>query len=146
SWTIPPAFQLRSSSILEHIPSVIPSGAKSKDLFWRCVCKKRPFDFALCAPLRVTDRRQFFQPDPALACQTEPLAAIGPAHHALPPAAMVEVPAHGGAEAVVEIVPGPPAQLAPDLRGVDGVALVVPRPVGDEFDQPLVRASGAVGQ
>ena len=48
--------------------------------------------------------------------------------------------------AVVEIVPRPPAEFAPDLRGVDGVARIVARPVGDELDQLLVRPVRAVGQ
>ena len=71
--------------------------------------------------------------DRGSARQPEPFAAIGAAHDALPPAPVVEVPAHGLAQAVLEIVARPPAELALDLAGVDGVAGVVARPVGDEL-------------
>ena len=57
--------------------------------------------------------------------------------HALPPGAVGEVPRHRLAETRLERVPWPPAQLRPQLRRVDGVAQVVPRPVGHEGDEPL---------
>src|SRR5262245_51084606 len=40
----------------------------------------------------------------ASALQPQPLAPVGAAHHAFPPAAIVEEPAHGLAQARVEIV------------------------------------------
>ena len=43
--------------------------------------------------------------------QPQPLAAIGAAHDALPPALVVEVPAHGLAQPVLEAVARPPAEL-----------------------------------
>ena len=45
---------------------------------------------------------------------------------------MVEIPAHGFADALLERVRGRPAQVALDLRGVDGVAAVVAGAVLDE--------------
>src|SRR5260370_31983468 len=75
----------------------------------------------------------------ASARQPESLAAVGAAHDALPPPPVVEVPAHGLAQAVVEIVPRPPAELVLDLAGVDGVARIMARPVRDRLDQLFVR-------
>src|SRR6266478_6524461 len=82
----------------------------------------------------------------ASARQPESLATVGAAHDALPPAPVVEVPAHGLMQAVVEIVPRPPAELVLDLAGVDGVARIMARPVGDELDQLFMRPIHAVGQ
>ena len=48
---------------------------------------------------------------------------------------MVEIPTYGLAQAVLEAVARPPAELGRDLGSVDGVACVVARPVGDEIDQ-----------
>src|SRR5437588_12576574 len=50
----------------------------------------------------------------------------------LPPGAVVRVPADGLLEAAVEVDRRAPAELALDLRGVEEVAPVVPRPVGPE--------------
>src|ERR1043166_5942300 len=48
---------------------------------------------------------------------------------------MVQVPAHGLAQAAGKGIAGFPAQLALDLRGVDGIAAIVARPVRDEGDE-----------
>ena len=56
----------------------------------------------------------------------------------LAPVAMLEKPAQRGLEPRVEVVGGSPAELALDLRRVDGVATVVARPVLDEGLQPGV--------
>src|ERR1700730_3408565 len=45
---------------------------------------------------------------------------------------MVEVPADRGGDAGIEVVPRLPAELAPGLAVVDGIAAVVPRTIGDE--------------
>ena len=51
------------------------------------------------------------------------------------PFLVVEIPAHGLADALLELVGGQPAQLLLDLRRVNGVAAVVARAVLDEGDQ-----------
>src|SRR5258708_1470254 len=78
--------------------------------------------------------------------QPEPLAAVGAAHDALPPAPVVEVPAHGLAQTVLEIVPRPPAEFVLDFAGVDGVTRIMARPVGDGREQLFMRAIHAVVQ
>src|SRR5262245_6249470 len=93
-----------------------------------------------------SDDRRNFRRRVGSALEPEPLAAIGAAHDALPPGAVVEIPAHGVAQALLERTPRPPAELARDLGGIDGVALVVARPVGHELDQLGVRAVDGVGQ
>jgi len=45
---------------------------------------------------------------------------------------VLEVPAYGVPQALVENVRLRPAEIALELRAVDRVALVVARPVGDE--------------
>jgi hypothetical protein len=52
---------------------------------------------------------------------------------------VVEVPAHGLAQAALEGLLRPPAELALDLARVDRVAPVVAGPVGDVRDQAAVR-------
>ena len=71
----------------------------------------------------------------------EPVA-IGAGLHPLDPAGMVEIPAHGLAQAALERLLGPPAELALDLARVDRVASVVAGPVGHVLDQAEVRALG----
>src|SRR5262249_45753523 len=68
-------------------------------------------------------------PSPA---ETQPLAAILPRLHGGAPVAVIEVPAHGEPESLLEVVLGAPAQLLPDARRVDRVAPVVARAVLDE--------------
>src|SRR5262249_52097167 len=63
------------------------------------------------------------------------VVAVRAAHHPFPPGAPVHVPAHRLLQPLLEGAAGLPPQLAADLRGVDGVAPVVPGPVGDELDQ-----------
>src|SRR5690606_15034800 len=68
----------------------------------------------------------------------EPVAAV---QHPLHPVLVGQVPVHGGRDAFLEGVARLPAQLVADLGRVDGVAAIVPGPVGDEGDQALVRAA-----
>lgn len=56
----------------------------------------------------------------------------------LPPFWVVEIPLDGFAEARLEGFSGFPAEVGADLGGVDGVAEVVPRTVGDECDLRFV--------
>src|SRR5271163_5261647 len=56
------------------------------------------------------------------------------------PGAVFEVPTHGVAQAHLERAARAPADLALDLRGVDGVAAVVPRAILDEGHQVAVGA------
>ena len=52
-----------------------------------------------------------------------------------PPGLVLHVPIDGGREPLGEIGVGrPPAQLAPELRAVDGVAAVVAGAVGDPVE------------
>ena len=60
---------------------------------------------------------------------------------------MVEVPAHRVAQARFELVrAGRQPSSRSDLRGIDGIALVMARPVGDEVDQLARAADGASGR
>jgi hypothetical protein len=56
---------------------------------------------------------------------------------------VVEVPAHGLAQAGLEGLLRPPAELALDLARVDRVAPVVAGPVGDVRDEAAVRTGGS---
>src|SRR6476620_5673466 len=71
--------------------------------------------------------------------QSQSLRTIGTAHAPLPPCLVVQEPADGVVQPLLEIVARPPAELAADLRGVDCIARVMTRAVGHELDQPLVR-------
>src|SRR5262249_20332767 len=64
--------------------------------------------------------------------QAQALAPVPVRLHRLAPGAVVQVPADGGRDPGREVVARLPAQLGPRLGVVDGVAPVVPRPVGDE--------------
>ncbi len=75
------------------------------------------------------------QPFFAARAEPEPLARIDALAQRLPPPFIVEVPGHGAADAGGEVLAGAPAELVLELGGVDGVALVVARPVGHEGDQ-----------
>src|SRR5690606_25405197 len=66
----------------------------------------------------------------------EPVAAV---QHPLHPVLIVQVPVHGGGYALLEAVPGLPAQFVLQLGGVDRIAAVVAGTVGDEGDQALAR-------
>src|SRR5262249_60615428 len=71
--------------------------------------------------------------------QTEALAAVDPRAQGLPPGSVVEIPPHRLLEARFEMPARLPAQLAMHFGGVDGVALVMARPVGHERDQRAAR-------
>jgi hypothetical protein len=81
-----------------------------------------------------------------LATYSKSFPAIGSTHDPLPPGAIVEEPAHGVAQAGLERMARLPAELAPDLGGIDRIARVVARPVGNEFDEPFVRPVRALRQ
>src|SRR5262249_23740244 len=65
--------------------------------------------------------------------------------NALPPRLVVEIPPDGRLEIGFERRARAPAELRLRLRAVDGVAMIVAGPIGDELDQPVV-ATVAVGQ
>src|SRR3546814_1829255 len=65
----------------------------------------------------------------------QPVAGIAPVADRRPPPAIVEIPVDRLREPAGKALLRPPAQLALDLRRVDRVAPVVPRPVGDEANQ-----------
>src|SRR5207253_1838152 len=58
------------------------------------------------------------------------------------PALMVEVPLHGFCQAALEGFPRRPAQLALDLAGVDGVAVIVAGSIGHKRDELTMRHVG----
>ena len=64
--------------------------------------------------------------------EPEPLAVVAARLDVLAPVAVLEVPAHGRAQAVLERVARRPAELAADLRRVDRVAAIVAGPIGHE--------------
>src|SRR5262249_50407517 len=74
--------------------------------------------------------------------QAEALAAVNARLQGGPPGAIVQIPLHRLREAGLEVAARPPAQLLPRFRRVDGVALVMPRPVGHEGDQLAARPPG----
>src|SRR3954469_15815265 len=78
--------------------------------------------------------------------QAEPFAAVAARLYGLAPGAMAEIPAHRGAQPFLEALPWPPAELAPDLRVVDGVAAVVAGTVGDEGLERAVGGDAAGGE
>ena len=80
--------------------------------------------------------------DPEAVILVDP-GLVGAAGHLAPPVFMVEIPLHGPAEAVVEIDAAPVAEFAGEFAGVDGVAVVVAGPVGDEADQRAAGISGS---
>src|SRR5262249_59399696 len=68
--------------------------------------------------------------------EAEALAAIDAGAQRLPPRPVVDIPAHRLAQAALERLGRPPAELRLDLGGVDGVAAIVAPPGGDGRDQP----------
>jgi len=63
----------------------------------------------------------------------------------LDPVAVLEAPAHGAPQALVETVSLQPAEIALALREADRAALVVTGAVGDEPDEDGVGRSGLAG-
>ena len=78
---------------------------------------------------------------PVTRCRTvsgddaEAFAAVDAGADALPPGAVVEIPADRPRQAALDALLRRPAELALDLARVDGVAEVVAGAVGDEGDQ-----------
>src|SRR5207247_3451120 len=70
--------------------------------------------------------------------QPQALALVTARLHRLAPGPVGEVPADGGEQAALEVVAGPPAQLLPDLGGVDRVASIVAGTVLHEGLEPGV--------
>src|SRR5437016_4869009 len=66
--------------------------------------------------------------------QAEALAGTT-APHLFPPDAIVEIPTDGAVEPGRERFAGLPSDLASHLGGVDGVATIMARPIGDERDE-----------
>src|SRR5690606_9593 len=69
----------------------------------------------------------------------DPLEAIAAVKHSLYPWLVVQVPVDRLRQAALEGVARLPAQFTAQLAGVDRVAAIVARPVGDEGDLRLVR-------
>src|SRR3954453_17737479 len=67
--------------------------------------------------------------------------AIAAVHHRSPPELMGEIPLDGLSDAGLERFSGRKAQLALDLRGVDGIPAIVSRSIPDEADQLLTQTS-----
>ena len=67
---------------------------------------------------------------------------VGAAGYVFRPGGVVEIPGDGFAQAGFEAFGRVPAQFAFELAGVDGVAPVVARAVGDEADKLRVRGVG----
>src|SRR5258707_508583 len=72
--------------------------------------------------------------------QPDPLRLVAAVEDRLPPRAVVDIPAHGLAQPALERLRGAPAELALDLGWIDGIAPIMPGPVGHEGDEPLARA------
>ena len=70
-----------------------------------------------------------------LARQADALGFVASIENGLPPSAILKIPAHRLGKAGLERLLRAPAKLALDLGGIDGIAPVVARPVGDERDQ-----------
>src|SRR6185436_13429834 len=67
--------------------------------------------------------------------EAESFSIVASRLYALAPIAMLDVPPHRVAQAVFERMPRRPAELAADFRGIDRVAPIVPRPIGNECPQ-----------
>src|SRR5579862_7933700 len=67
-------------------------------------------------------------------------AAVALRPDRLPPPAIVEIPGDGLAQARREVFTRLPAEFAPDFRRIHRIAPVMAGPIGDEGDQPRVRA------
>src|SRR5271163_1589887 len=68
----------------------------------------------------------------------ESLAMVPLRPDRLPPPTVLKIPGDRLAKPAVKVLGGLPAQLAPDLGDVHGVAPVVSRSIGDEADQAPV--------
>src|ERR671930_2489460 len=68
--------------------------------------------------------------------ETKPLSVVPSGLHPLAPVAMLEIPAHGVAQAALERVARRPSELAPNLRRVDRVPAIVAGAIGHERLQP----------
>src|SRR5210317_2109053 len=67
--------------------------------------------------------------------EAEPLALVAAVTYVVAPLLVGEVPVDGFSEAGFEGLTRNPAQLSLDLAGIDGVALIVSGPIGDELNQ-----------
>ncbi len=76
----------------------------------------------------------------------QPFAVVFAAGHRGHPVRVLEIPAHGQTQAGLERVPGFETDLAPDLRGVDGVAPIVARAVFHECPEVGVGPQSPVPQ
>ncbi len=75
----------------------------------------------------------------------QPFAAVAAVHDPLAPFLVVQVPLNGFPQAGLEGLGRFPTQLGLDLRGVDGVTLIMPGAVVDEGDQLPVWSMTRVG-
>src|SRR5262245_3563085 len=73
--------------------------------------------------------------------EAKPFASVCARLNGFTPIAMLHVPANGGFQTILEKVSRGPMKFATDLGRVDGVAAVVPRPIGDESLQVVVAVS-----
>src|SRR3954454_17441833 len=80
-----------------------------------------------------------------MAPQAEAFLTIDAGLDVQAPALVLEIPGDGAPQAGLERLARPPAQLAVDLAGVDGIPAVVAPAIGDERDQPGVRDVRRVG-
>ena len=76
----------------------------------------------------------------------QPVAPVATILDVAAPIQMVQIPADGLAQSGLEGFDGRPAQLAPDPAGVDGVADIVARPIGDVGDQLGIGAPALGGE
>src|SRR6516225_3872049 len=88
----------------------------------------------IAEPVRASNLRS------GLGDDAEALAGVNLLAQRPPPPFVVEIPAHRLVDAGLERLERAPAEFALKLGRVDGVALVVPGPVGDEGDEGFVRA------
>src|SRR5437763_5962273 len=86
--------------------------SSSRSVTSRRTLSRAPSTASPSAPGRFLDRRAVFQ--------------------RLPPVAMLGVPSNGLAEPALEVDRGFPAELAPELRGIEQVPAIVPGPVRDD--------------
>src|SRR3954464_3268794 len=67
----------------------------------------------------------------ALTGKTKPLSGIDTKPHRFPPSPVLQMPTKGFFNAVFKFFLGTPSQFRLEPTRIDGVALIVPRPVGD---------------
>src|SRR5579863_7386587 len=80
-------------------------------------------------------RSRFSISDPRLDGETQALTAIGAGANGFPPVALGKIPFDRFAQASLQIVTRLPAEFGFDPAGIDRIAQIVSRPVGDEADQ-----------